>query len=113
MIIKKFIAKSSPMNPPGIVRRAVGLARTLQNKTAVIASLFSPSREILSLRLHPWQELLSEDDRMEALEQAMVSVTSQVLFSSNYTENGTFFNLHEEGFLGFPGFVFPGFPPLM
>ncbi|XP_078444726.1 global transcription factor group B1 isoform X2 [Wolffia australiana] len=63
---------------PGIVRRAVGLGRYLQNPLAMVATLCGPGKEILSWKLCPLEELLSTDDKYEMVEQIMVEVTNQV-----------------------------------
>lgn len=63
---------------PDIVRRAVGLGRYLQNPLAMVASLCGPNREILSLKLHQMQGFLTDDERYDALEQVMITITNQV-----------------------------------
>ncbi|XP_057817210.1 transcription elongation factor SPT6-like isoform X2 [Cryptomeria japonica] len=62
----------------GIVRRAVALGRYLQNPLAMVATLCGPGKEILSLKLHSLEHFLSLDDKYEAVEQVMVTVTNQV-----------------------------------
>lgn len=44
----------------------------------MVASLFGPRKDILSLRLHPLQECLTNDELYEALEEVMVTITNQV-----------------------------------
>ena len=62
----------------GIVRRAVALGRFIQNPLAMVASLCGPTKEVLSLRLHPHQSFLTEEEIYEAIERVMVTVTNQV-----------------------------------
>ncbi|KAH9293044.1 hypothetical protein KI387_041751, partial [Taxus chinensis] len=61
-----------------IVRCAVALGRYLQNPVAMVATLCGPHREILSLKLHLLEHFLSKDDRYEAVEQVMITLTNQV-----------------------------------
>lgn len=63
---------------PGIVRRAVALGRLLQNPVTMVASLCGPTKEILSLRLHPMQNSLTNEELYEAIERVMVTVVNQV-----------------------------------
>lgn len=44
----------------------------------MVASLCGPRREILSLKFHPLQEYLSNDEVYETLEQVMITITNQV-----------------------------------
>lgn len=62
----------------GIVRRAVALGRFLQNPVTMVASLCGPAKEILSLRLHPMQNCLTNEELYEAIERVMVTVINQV-----------------------------------
>ena len=66
-----------------IVRRAVALGRTVIDPLAVLCSLASTEREILSLQLHPLQDMVPEDDRLRVIEQVLVSVVAQVGASIN------------------------------
>lgn len=61
----------------GIVRRAVALGRFLQNPVTMVASLCGPTKEILSLRLHPMQNSLTNEELYEAVERVMVTVVNQ------------------------------------
>ncbi|GBG67753.1 hypothetical protein CBR_g879 [Chara braunii] len=61
-----------------IVRRAVGLGRLAQNPLALVALLCGTGKEVLSYNWYPAQDLISSDELMEAIEQVMVTVTSQV-----------------------------------
>jgi transcription elongation factor SPT6 len=63
---------------PGIVRRAVALGRFLQNPVTMVASLCGPTKEILSLKLHPMQNCLTNEELYEAIERVMVTVINQV-----------------------------------
>uniref|UniRef100_A0A1D1YSQ9 Transcription elongation factor spt6 n=1 Tax=Anthurium amnicola TaxID=1678845 RepID=A0A1D1YSQ9_9ARAE len=63
---------------PGIVKRAVALARYLQNPLAMVATLCGPGREILSWKLCPLEHFLTADEKYEMVEQIMVDVTNQV-----------------------------------
>ncbi|EFJ08665.1 hypothetical protein SELMODRAFT_447972 [Selaginella moellendorffii] len=72
------VSEEQLQQQPGIVRRAVALGRYLQNPLAVVSSLCGPSREILSLKLHPLQNFLTPDELYEAVERVMVTVTNQV-----------------------------------
>eukprot|EP00884_Botryococcus_braunii_P001188 jgi/Botrbrau1/1106/Bobra.0162s0007.1 len=61
-----------------IVRRAVALARHALDPLAVLAALFSPANEILSLTLHPLQSAIPADDLLRTYERVMVTAVSQV-----------------------------------
>jgi len=60
-----------------IVRRAVALGRQALDPLAVLASLCGPTKEILSLPLHPLQSSLSKEERMLAVEETMCSIVAQ------------------------------------
>lgn len=62
----------------GIIRRAVGLGRYLQNPLAMAATLCGPGREILSWKLNPLENFLTPDEKYGMVEQVMVDVTNQV-----------------------------------
>lgn len=62
----------------GIIRRAVGLGRYLQNPLAMAATLCGPGREILSWKLNPLESFLTPDEKYGMVEQVMVDVTNQV-----------------------------------
>ncbi|PIN05963.1 hypothetical protein CDL12_21510 [Handroanthus impetiginosus] len=62
----------------GIIRRAVGLGRYLQNPLAMVATLCGPAREILSWKLSPLENFLTPDEKYGMVEQVMVDVTNQV-----------------------------------
>lgn len=64
----------------GAVRRAVALGRLLQNPVAMVASLFGPPREILSMKFHPLQSFLSDEELYDVLERVMITVVNQVIF---------------------------------
>jgi ABC-type phosphate/phosphonate transport system permease subunit len=74
----------------GIVRRAVALGRLLQNPVTMVASLCGPTKEILSLRLHPMQNSLTNEELYEAIERVMVTVVNQV-GGVSYSCNGVLF----------------------
>lgn len=74
----------------GIVRRAVALGRFLQNPVTMVASLCGPTKEILSLRLHPMQNSLTNEELYEAIERVMVTVVNQV-GSVSFACNGVLF----------------------
>ncbi|CAH1432120.1 unnamed protein product [Lactuca virosa] len=63
---------------PGIVRRAVGLGRYLQNPLAMVATLCGPAKEILSWKLSPLESFLTPDEKYGMVEQIMVDATNQV-----------------------------------
>lgn len=67
----------------GTVRRAVALGRFLQNPVAMVASLFGPSREILSVKFHVLQSFLSDEELYDVLERVMITVVNQVNFSQS------------------------------
>ncbi|KAJ7556307.1 hypothetical protein O6H91_05G078100 [Diphasiastrum complanatum] len=71
-------AEEQLQQQPGIVRRAVALGRYLQNPLALVSSLFGPSRDILSLKLHISQNSLVPEELYEMLECVMITVTNQV-----------------------------------
>ncbi|KAG6411761.1 hypothetical protein SASPL_129845 [Salvia splendens] len=62
----------------GIIRRAVGLGRHLQNPLAMAATLCGPGKEILSWKLNPLENFLTPDEKYWMVEQVMVDVTNQV-----------------------------------
>lgn len=62
----------------GIVKRAVGLGRFLQNPLAMVATLCGPGREILSWKISPLESFLTPDEKYGMIEQIMVDVTNQV-----------------------------------
>ncbi|XP_047942962.1 transcription elongation factor SPT6 homolog [Salvia hispanica] len=62
----------------GIIRRAVGLGRHLQNPLAMAATLCGPGKEILSWKLNPLENFLTPDEKYGMVEQVMVDVTNQV-----------------------------------
>lgn len=62
----------------GIVRRAVALGRFLQNPVTMVSSLCGTMKEILSLRLHPMQNSLTNEELYETIERVMVTVVNQV-----------------------------------
>ncbi|XP_047948242.1 transcription elongation factor SPT6 homolog [Salvia hispanica] len=62
----------------GIIRRAVGLGRHLQNPLAMVATLCGPGKEILSWKLNPLDNFLTPDEKYGMVEQVMVDVTNQV-----------------------------------
>ncbi|KAF9599355.1 hypothetical protein IFM89_036812 [Coptis chinensis] len=62
----------------GIVKRAVALGRYLQTPLAMVATLCGPGREILSWKLHPFEDFITPDEKYEMVEQVMVDVTNQV-----------------------------------
>ncbi|KAL6555302.1 Transcription elongation factor spt6 [Orobanche gracilis] len=62
----------------GIIRRAVGLGRYLQNPLAMVATLCGPGREILSWKLNPLESFLTPDEKYGMVEQVVVDVTNQV-----------------------------------
>ncbi|KAG0613972.1 hypothetical protein M758_6G142000 [Ceratodon purpureus] len=62
----------------GDVRRAVALGRFLQNPVAMVASLCGPSKEVLSIKFHPLQSFLSEEELFDIVERVMVTVVNQV-----------------------------------
>ncbi|XP_050388044.1 transcription elongation factor SPT6 homolog [Argentina anserina] len=61
----------------GIVKRAVALGRYLQNPLAMVATLCGPGREILSWKLNPLENFLTQDEKYTMIEQVMVDVTNQ------------------------------------
>ncbi|CAM0913303.1 unnamed protein product [Alopecurus aequalis] len=67
----------------GIVKRAVALGRYLQNPLAMVATLCGPGKEILSWKLHPFQEFLTPEETYEVVEQVMVDATNQIGFDVN------------------------------
>lgn len=75
---KSRISQDQLPTQKGLVRRATALGRYLQNPLAMVATLCGPGREILSLKLHSLEHFLNPDERYEAIEQIMVTVTNQV-----------------------------------
>ena len=60
------------------MRPADALGAFLQNPVTRVASLCGPTKEILSLRLHPMQNSLTNEELYEAIERVMVTVVNQV-----------------------------------
>ena len=50
---------------PTVLREAVSLARRMQDPLVEFSQLTGASKEILCLRYHPLQDLLSEDELLE------------------------------------------------
>lgn len=75
---KSRISQDQLPTQKGLVRRATALGRYLQNPLAMVATLCGPGREILSLKLHSLEHFLNPDERYEAIEQVMVTITNQV-----------------------------------
>ncbi|CAN6354813.1 unnamed protein product [Urochloa humidicola] len=67
----------------GIVKRAVALGRYLQNPLAMIATLCGPGKEILSWKLHAFEQFLTPDEKYDVVEQVMVDATNQIGFDVN------------------------------
>ena len=59
-----------------LVRHVVALGRYLQNPLAMVATLCSPSKELLSLKLHSLEHFLTPDEKYEAVKQVMVIATN-------------------------------------
>lgn len=66
-----------PSSAP-IVRKGVALARQALEPLAVLSSLCGPSKEVLSLRLHPLQGHLPEDERMRVIDEVLCAAVAQV-----------------------------------
>ena len=80
---KSRISQDQLPTQKGLVRHATALGRYLQNPLAMVATLCGPGREILSLKLHSLEHFLNPDERYEAIEQIMVTVTNQVRVDIN------------------------------
>ena len=52
---------------PPVLRQAVSLARRMQDPLIEFSQLTGPEKEILCLRYHPLQDLLSEEELLEGL----------------------------------------------
>ncbi|KAK3241642.1 hypothetical protein CYMTET_48612 [Cymbomonas tetramitiformis] len=71
------VAREEMKEQSDIVRRAVGLARYMQDPLTMVATLCH-SQEILSLSLHPLQDMLSKVEHMAAVERSVVTAVNQV-----------------------------------
>ena len=52
---------------PNVLRQAISLARRMQDPLIEFTQLCGPENEILALRYHPLQDLLSEEELLEGL----------------------------------------------
>ena len=52
---------------PNVLRQAISLARRMQDPLIEFTQLTGPENEILALRYHPLQDLLSEEELLEGL----------------------------------------------
>lgn len=71
-------AKEEMPSAAPVVRHAVALARQALDPLAVLCSLCGPTKEVLSLPLHPLQASLGEDERMRAVEETLTTAVAQV-----------------------------------
>lgn len=62
---------------PDIVRAAVALGRQMLDPLAVLAALCGPSKEILSLHLHPLQGQLPEGEQLAVVERVLSTAVAQ------------------------------------
>ena len=58
------------------VRKGIALARTLLDPLAILCALFRTG-EILSVRVHEYEEMLSEDTRKEIFQRALITLVNQ------------------------------------
>eukprot|EP00667_Euglena_gracilis_P001065 EG_transcript_1065 len=65
-------------------RRAVSIARRLRDPLPEVAALFNSDRDILSLKLHEYQDLVPPEQLETRLEQCLVTVVSSVGVSLNH-----------------------------
>ncbi|KAI3742191.1 hypothetical protein L1987_59871 [Smallanthus sonchifolius] len=72
------ISSEQLQSQSGIVKRAVGLGRYLQNPLSMVATLCGPAKEILSWKLTPLESFLTPDEKYSMVEQIMVDATNQV-----------------------------------
>lgn len=70
-------AAEFPDEPP-VVRQAVALARYVQDPLTLLAALCNADADVLGLKLHPLQELLSREERLRHLERRFVKVVNAV-----------------------------------
>ncbi|TRY62957.1 hypothetical protein TCAL_10880 [Tigriopus californicus] len=63
---------------PEVLREAVSMARRMQDPLTEFAQLTGPENEILCLRYHKYQDLLSEDELLEALNVEFINRTNEV-----------------------------------
>ncbi|KAI9338069.1 SH2 domain-containing protein [Zopfochytrium polystomum] len=69
-------AKEFPESFPPLARYCVSLGRKVQDTTMEYASLFNPDDEIKLLRVHPLQDLLSEEKLKSAFERAFINIVN-------------------------------------
>jgi len=63
---------------PGVLREAVSLARRMQDPLTEFAQLTGPDNEILCLRYHPMQDVLSEEELLAGINLEFINRTNEV-----------------------------------
>ena len=63
---------------PNVLRQAVSIARRMQDPLIEFSQLTGPENEIASLRYHPMQDCLSEEDLLEGLTTEFINRTNEV-----------------------------------
>ena len=63
---------------PNILRQAVSIARRMQDPLIEFSQLTGPENEITSLRYHPMQDCLSEEELLEGLATEFINRTNEV-----------------------------------
>ncbi len=63
---------------PGVLRQAISLARRMQDPLVEFSQLTGPENDILCLRYHPLQDLLSEEELLEGLVVEFINRTNEV-----------------------------------
>ncbi|XP_065867343.1 transcription elongation factor SPT6 homolog isoform X2 [Euphorbia lathyris] len=71
----------------GIVRRAVALGRYLQNPLAMIATLCSPQKEIVTWKLSSLDHFLTPDEKYGMIERVLLDITNQVGIDVDFAQS--------------------------
>ena len=65
-------------NYPAVLREAISIGRRMQDPLTEFSQLTGPDNEILCLRYHPMQDLLSEEELLEGLTIEFINRTNEV-----------------------------------
>ena len=84
---------------PNVLRQAISLARRMQDPLIEFTQLCGPENEILALRYHPLQDLLSEEELLEGLNLEFINryyaadlpTKNNIFFGTKNSSNGTKF----------------------
>ena len=65
-------------NYPSVLRQAISIGRRMQDPLIEFSQLTGPDNEILCLRYHPMQDLLSDEELLEGLTTEFINRTNEV-----------------------------------